>query len=185
MATPLSDGDGTLLSLVQRAQPVTVYEISKIYASSPVTNFGTSKGKLYPMVRRLKAAGFLIGEHANEDKRGTELLSCTEKGLDALKHWAQRVDDVHLLLDDPLRTRLQSLHLLERHEQVQWLENVIAGLEAKAREVEDYIENVEVSQADLVIDNVRLSMKARLKWARAALQKLRDSQPDRQPPQTQ
>ena len=60
---PLADGDlsltdheGTFLALVLRIQPVTAYLVSKIYDGSPVSNFNTSKGKIYPLIRRLDHA---------------------------------------------------------------------------------------------------------------------------------
>ena len=39
-------------------QPATAYQISKIYAESPVSNFGTSKGKIYPLINDAGARMF-------------------------------------------------------------------------------------------------------------------------------
>ena len=44
----LTDHEGTFLSLVLRIQPATAYQVIKIYEESPVSNFNTSKGKIYP-----------------------------------------------------------------------------------------------------------------------------------------
>src|SRR5688500_7080847 len=57
----LTDNEGPLLVLVLRVQPVTAYQIAKIYADSPVTDFNASKGKLYPLIQRLVGRGLLKG----------------------------------------------------------------------------------------------------------------------------
>ncbi|WP_162627734.1 helix-turn-helix transcriptional regulator [Erythrobacter sp. KY5] len=174
MTHALSDGEGTLLSLIERAQPVTVYEISKIYASSPVTHFGTSKGKLYPMVRRLKELGLLLGEEIAGDRRRTEHLRCTKVGLAALRDWAKRVDPEHLLLEDPLRTRIQSLHLLDLSEQVAWLEQLAKDMRAKIAEVQSYVEETELPETAIMFDNVRATSEARLGWVERTLGAIRE-----------
>lgn len=174
MTHAVSDGEGTLLSLVERAQPVTVYEISKIYLSSPVTHFGTSKGKLYPMVRRLKELGLLAGEEIAGDKRRTEHLCCTDEGIAALRNWAKRIDPAHLLLDDPLRTRIQSLHLLGIGEQIEWLEQLSAEMRTKICEVKAYVEATDLPEADIMLDNVRASSEARLAWVERTLATIRE-----------
>lgn len=173
MTHAVSDGEGTLLSLIERAQPVTVYEISKIYMSSPVTHFGTSKGKLYPMVRRLKDLGLLIGEELAGDKRRTEHLRCTEQGIASLREWAKRIDPAHLLLDDPLRTRIQSLHLLDVDEQIAWLEQIAQEMRAKIKEVEAYIEATEVPETSIMSDNINATSQARLQWVERTLKGIR------------
>ncbi len=175
MTHTVSDGEGTLLSLVERAQPVTVYEISKIYLASPVTNFGTSKGKLYPMVRRLKQLGLLEGEPIAGDKRKTEHLRCTPAGLASLHQWTRRIDPAHMLLDDPLRTRIQSLHVLTPDEQRDWLCEVEVAMRKKLAEVEDYIDTVDVPHSEIMKDHVRATSQARLAWVKRTIARLQDT----------
>ena len=171
MSHTVTDGEGTLLSLVERAQPITVYEISKIYAASPVTNFGTSKGKLYPMVRRLKEMQLLQGTTA-KDRRKTEHLQCTKAGREALREWTKRVDPAHSLIDDPLRTRVQSLHLLSKDEQVDWLRNISYAMEAKLNAVEEYMTEVDLPLSEVMRDHVRSVTQARLRWAERTIETL-------------
>lgn len=176
MAYEVSDGEGTLLSLVERAQPVTVYEVSKIYLASPVTNYGTSKGKLYPMVRRLKSHGLIEGIPIADDQRGTEHLRCTETGLAALRQWVGAVEPGHALPDDPLRTRIQSLHLLTRAEQLDWLDRARDAVAAKVREVEAYVEQVDMPRAAIALDHVRSVSQARLRWIERTARVLEQAQ---------
>ena len=160
----LTDNEGTLLALVLRAQPITAYQIAKTYEESPVTNFNTSKGKLYPLVRRLRERGLLGAEAVAGDARGTERLVCTEAGARAVKQWVQDIRPGHLLLEDPLRTRLQSFDLLSREERIEWVVEVKAQLMAKLEALEEYGREVEVPFKDLVHDNAVSSLRARMDW---------------------
>jgi DNA-binding PadR family transcriptional regulator len=133
----LTDHEGTLLSLVLRAQPVTAYQIARIYELSPVSNFNTSKGKIYPIIHRLRELGLVRTRLVKGDARGTEQLTCTKAGEKAIKGWVLETRPTHLLLDDPLRTKVQSFGLLTPDERVRWIVEVKAQLIKKLEEVED------------------------------------------------
>lgn len=161
-----------MLALVLRAQPITVYEISKVYEASPVSNFNTSKGKLYPMVRRLKGLDLIESKAVEGDGRGTEKLHCTALGKKAVKAWLGQVRPSHLLLDDPLRTRIQSFGLLSPVEQRAWLEDLRAQLTAKLAELAAYEDQVDVPFHDIVHDNAVSSLETRLAWIDRTLAKI-------------
>ena len=163
-APRLTDDEGTFLSLLVRVQPATAYQISKIYEDSPVSNFGTSKGKIYPLIRRLKSRGLLRAHAVPGDARRTEQLECTPQGRSAVKSWVKEVRAAHLLLEDPLRTKLQSFDLLTAREQAAWLASTKAQLQDKLKELETYERNVTVPYKDLVHDNAVTSLKARIAW---------------------
>ena len=160
----LTDNEGTLLALVLRAQPITAYQIAKTYEESPVTNFNTSKGKLYPLVRRLRERGLVEAEPVAGDARGTERLVCTDVGKRAVKQWVLDIKQGHLLLEDPLRTKLQSFDLLSRDERIGWIVEVKAQLRAKLEALEAYGREVEVPFKDLVHDNAVSSLRSRMDW---------------------
>lgn len=160
----LTDNEGTLLALVRRAQPITAYEIARVYDASPVSNFNTSKGKIYPLVKRLKQVGLLVGETVEGDRRGTERLSSTQEGDAALRDWLLEQRPTHVLLEDPLRTQVQSFDLLTRGERLDWIAAARAALEDKLVKLEAYAEMVEVPFHDLVHDNAVSSVEARLAW---------------------
>lgn len=160
----LSDHEGTLLSLVLRLQPVTAYQVSKVYEQSPVSNFNTSKGKIYPLIRRLEDRGLLIKRAVQGDGRKTETLSCTETGRAAVKDWVVQIRDTHLLLDDPLRTKVQSFGLLDREERLAWVVAAKTRLHEKLAELEAYGDTVEVPFKAFVHDNAVSSLRARLDW---------------------
>lgn len=160
----LTEDEGTLLSLIARAQPITAYQIAKVYKESPVSNFGVSKGKIYPMVTRLRKAGLLSAKALGNDRRGTELIGTTEKGLELLRDWLREIRPAHLLPEDPLRTRLQSLSLLTREQRLQWVAELKMQLLQKLADVEQYGRTVTSPYHDLVHDNAIRSIRSRMDW---------------------
>src|SRR4029450_5847371 len=110
--TPLTENEGLLLALLARAGPPTAYQIAKAYDLSPVSNFNTSKGKIYPMIKRLQKSGLIRGVARKDDARGTERLTCTKAGLKKVKQWVLNIQPAHILPEDGLRSRVQSFDLL-------------------------------------------------------------------------
>jgi DNA-binding PadR family transcriptional regulator len=160
----LTDDEATFLALLVRVQPATAYQLSKIYADSPISNFGTSKGKIYPMIRRLKERGLLGGKMIAGDARKVEILRSTTKGRDALRRWVRQVKPNHLLPEDPLRTMVQSFELLSRDERLKWIDDVRSGLRLKLAELEEYGAAVQGPYKDQVHDNAVSSIEVRLEW---------------------
>jgi DNA-binding PadR family transcriptional regulator len=163
-ASQLTDDEGTFLALLVRVQPATAYQLSKIYAESPVSNFGTSKGKIYPLIRRLKERGLIVSRPVPGDARGSERLESSRRGRDALRRWMKQIRPGHLLLEDPLRTMVQSFDLLSRDEQSEWIRQAREALEGKLQELEQYGAAVFVPYKEVVHDNAVSSVKSRLEW---------------------
>lgn len=160
----LTDDEGTFLALLVRVQPATAYQLSKIYAESPVSNFGTSKGKIYPLIRRLKERGLIRSRPVPGDARGSERLESSHRGREALRRWIKQVRPGHLLLEDPLRTMVQSFDLLTPEEQAGWIKQTRGALEGKLQELEEYAASVFVPYKDAVHDNAVSSVRARIEW---------------------
>ena len=163
-ARGLTDDEGTFLALLLRVQPASAYQLSKIYEASPVSNFGTSKGKIYPMISRLRDGGLLTSKRVPRGSRHVEFLTCTREGERALKVWLQEFRPEHLLLEDPLRTKIQSFELLSRIEQIEWLLEAKAQLSKKLDDLEAYGEEVEVPFQEWVHDNAVSALRSRLQW---------------------
>jgi DNA-binding PadR family transcriptional regulator len=164
IASRLTDDEGTFLALLVRVQPATAYQLSKIYADSPVSNIGTSKGKIYPMVERLQNRGLLKKRPVKGDARGSESLECTARGETAVRAWVLDIKPNHILLEDPLRTKLQSFDLLSRDEQLEWIVEAKSELQNKLDELEAYAAEVTVPYKELVHDNAVSSVRSRMDW---------------------
>jgi hypothetical protein len=70
----------------------------------------------------------------------------------------------HFLLDDPLRTKVQSFDLLSKEEQIDFVVRARLGLREKLKELEAYAAKVEVPFQEIVHDNAVSSIHARLDW---------------------
>jgi DNA-binding PadR family transcriptional regulator len=160
----LTDNEGALLALVLRAQPITAYQIAKVYDDSPVSNFNTSKGKIYPLIHRLRERGLIRAKRVASDARGTEQLVCTSAGHQAVRAWIKQIRPTHLLLDDPLRTKVQSFELLSTQEQVEWIVDAKHALASKLEELAAYQEAVSVPFHATVHDNAVSSVRSRMDW---------------------
>ncbi|MEM8694761.1 MAG: PadR family transcriptional regulator [Pseudomonadota bacterium] len=171
-ARRLSDHEGALLDLVRRTQPVTAYRIVKIYEKSPVASFNSSLGQVYPTIKRLAKDGLLEGATVAGDGRGTANWTCTAKGEDALRDWVLDIKSSHLLMEDPLRTKLMSFDLLSQEERLVWLVDVKSELAAKLEEQLSYDQNVEIPYQDLVHDNAVSALRMRMDWLDRVLQKI-------------
>lgn len=163
-ASQLTDDEGTFLALLVRVQPATAYQLSKIYAESPVSNFGTSKGKIYPLIRRLKERGLIRSRPVPGDARGSERLESSHRGREALRRWIKQIRPGHLLLEDPLRTMVQSFDLLTPDERGAWIKQAREALEGKLQELDEYAAGVFVPYKEAVHDNAVSSVRTRLEW---------------------
>jgi DNA-binding PadR family transcriptional regulator len=168
----LTENEGTLLALVARAEPITAYQIAKVYEESPVSNFNTSKGKIYPMIKRLRDGGLLRARSVKGDARGTERLETTAKGRQAIRSWIKDIRPSHLLPEDPLRTKVQSFDLLSRNERIEWVSELKVELLKKVDQLEQYGREVTVPYQDLVHENAMRSLRSRMDWLDLVLNKI-------------
>ncbi len=73
---------------------------------------------IYPLIQRLKQRR-LLHSKPGKDRRGTEHLVSTKLGHEAVRQWLMESRPNHLLLEDPLRTKVQSFELLSKEEQLE------------------------------------------------------------------
>lgn len=164
--------EATVLSLIERLQPVTAYQIRKVLAASPTTGISNSTGKIYPIVGRLKERGWIAAEAVEDDLRNAERLRCTEAGKQVLRRWVKSLGRAHLLPEDPLRTKILSIGLLSKPEQVRWLTTVRSDLVKQQAVIEEFAREHPSPIHDLAHANARMSTAARIAWVDLALKKL-------------
>lgn len=80
--TPLSFA---LLGLV-RMQPRSGYALRKVFETTPLGNYSSSPGSIYPALKSLEKAG-LVQVRDAQDARGKGLYRLTAKGGEALDQW--------------------------------------------------------------------------------------------------
>jgi DNA-binding PadR family transcriptional regulator len=162
--TRLTENEGVLLALVLRQQPVKPYQLHKIYENSPISSINASKGQVYPAIRRLKERGLLESKKVEGDGRNPETLVATDAGVEAVRGWVNDIEDSHIVLDDPLRTRLLSLELLGPQERLEWVARAKALVKERSERVEAYDKSVTVPFQEHVARNARGMLEAKMSW---------------------
>lgn len=161
----LTEHEGMLLAMIARRQPVTAHQLYKVLAASPTSSINASKGQLYPAVRRLKAHGMVNVVPVADDARGTEQLSVSELGLAALRAWVLRIDCSHVVLDDPLRTRVLSFDVLSKDEQLVWIAKAKELVKTKRQLVDEYNNNSEeLPYNSSAHSNCSGTLAAKMEW---------------------
>ena len=160
----LTEHEGMLLALIIREQPVRAYQLYKIFESSPVTSINSSKGQLYPAIRRLKAKGLVVAEQVSGDGRNVEELSPTEEGVQAAAAWVIDISGDHISLDDPLRTRMLSFDLLTKEQRIAWISNAKALVKARREIVEKFDRSVTVPYQRFAFMSTMETLRVKMEW---------------------
>ena len=159
--TGLTELESHVLALIWRHQPTTAYQVRHAHAHSPTLDFALSQGSVYPVIERLKAHGFIEAAAVN-DRRRTEQLSCTKAGGEAVKAWL--TDFPARLPDDPLRSRILALSILEKDQRSDWVKSARECLLQDLAHVEEFAEANPGPLLDLAHDNARSTLLARIRW---------------------
>ena len=153
-----------LLALVLREQPVTAYQLMRIFADSPVSSINTSKGQVYPAIARLRGRKLLQAHAVANDRRGTEELALTDAGREAVKRWVRDLEGSQVVLDDPLRTRVLSFDVLTRQEKLEWIAEAKSLVRQRRMDLERYNEDVELPYQDLVYQSASDALRLKSEW---------------------
>lgn len=160
----VTEHEGMLLALVLRQQPVTAYQLFRMFEQSPVTSINSSKGQLYPAIRRLRERGLLDARKVAGDGRKSEALSVTAAGREAVRAWTRNIEPVHIVLDDPLRTRILSFDVLSREERLEWVARAKALVKQRRAIVDQYNDSVDVPFQDFAYSSVMDTLRLKMEW---------------------
>jgi DNA-binding PadR family transcriptional regulator len=164
-----------LLGLLHQ-QPMTGYDLRKVFASSAMGTFSDSPGAIYPALKRLETRGLVRGTvETSTGLRQRRIFRNTPKGQSALKGWLRKPvtrDDVIRRLDEVmLRFSFMDLTLGESHS-ISLLQQMIEQISGYIPSLREYLE----AHAPEMPMSGRLSLEcgvygyeAQVKWARAAL----------------
>lgn len=120
-ASSLTSNEGAILSAILRLQPVTAYGATKYLRELTGDSFNTSKGKVYPLIRRLIGRTLIDEEPSSADRKSRSRLRCTARGREAVLDWLRRGAADGVALHDPLLIKAASLEILSREEQLSWV----------------------------------------------------------------
>jgi len=160
----ITEHEGILLSLVLRQQPVTAYQLFRMFEQSPTTSINASKGQVYPAIRRLRERRYLDARKVAGDGRKSEALTVTAAGREAVRTWTRNIEPAHVVLDDPLRTRILSFDVLSREEQLVWIARAKALVKQRRAIVDEYNASVSVPYQDFAYASVVEMLRLKMEW---------------------
>jgi len=160
----ITEHEGMILALVLRQQPVTAYQLFRMFEQSPVTSINSSKGQLYPAIRRLRERGLLDARKVAGDGRKSEELSVTDAGQAAVREWTRNIEPQHIVLDDPLRTRILSFDVLSREERLEWIARAKALVKQRRAIVDEYNASVDVPFQAFAYSSVTETLRLKMEW---------------------
>jgi len=163
--TPLSYA---LLGLIELG-PRSGYALRKVFETTPIGNYSSSPGSIYPALNSLEKLGMVEARRA-PDARGKGLYHLTAKGEATLHGWlAAPIGDLgeamlrfaFLAEDDP-EAVLEFLNCFEAAAETQaaGLQAFLSGENAKFMSV----------KSQLAVEHGRRQLEASAEWARAARQ---------------
>jgi DNA-binding PadR family transcriptional regulator len=173
-------GDATLLGrailglLVQ--QPLSGYDIRRLFTQTPMGTFSDSPGAIYPALKRLEASGLVRGRvERSSGLRQRRIFRVTPAGRSTVTRWLSapvtREDVVRDTDELLLRFGFMDVGLGETAS-VSFLQTLQRALKTYIPELKDYLESHsrEMPRSGrLALESGILSYGALLQWTRRAL----------------
>jgi DNA-binding PadR family transcriptional regulator len=169
--------ENCVLGVVWLRGPCTAYMVRLEFLASESSHWTGSAGSIYPLVRRLAAAGLIRSRHRKWGSDGKREYSITRAGKSVLRRWIGPPLPPWTAAPafDPLRTRLSFLGALEPSRRKKFLAEGLRNLDAelevvrkKARELDRTREPFEY----LVVLGTIYELEGRKKWIRAIVRQL-------------
>ncbi len=131
-----------VLGLVWQAGSCSAYQVRRLLADSPSSQWSGSAGAVYPLLRRLESAGHVRARAGSTGKRRRREYRVTTAGLRTLRGWIGpplRGEAVSVSYD-PLRSRARFLAALPPGARRAWVSGARAALDQVARRVDRWHE---------------------------------------------
>ncbi len=174
-----------LLGLVSQ-QPLSGYDVKKIFATTPMAGFSDSPGAIYPALQRLEKAGLVRSEVKQmAGLRQRRVFRITAKGLASLKAWMVKP----ITEEDVVRRTAELMLRFAFMDDVVGMERSVEFLREFAEKLAAYIPSLHEylgAQAVAMPVSGRLALEsgigeyeARLEWARSAIAQYRRRKKER------
>jgi DNA-binding PadR family transcriptional regulator len=149
---------------------MTAYAVQKTFLASPTDHFSGSAGSIYPLIRRISAAGLIAPSSRAKGTKGGAAFALTKEGRASLKAWLipGRASSLASVTFDPLRTRVLTLGLLSRRERTRFFDHAERELAARVREQSRRLKDESLDKWLAAACQGALDVtRARLRWIRA------------------
>lgn len=164
-----------LLGLIQQ-QPMSGYDLRKVFASTAWGTFSDSPGAIYPALHRLETRGMIRGQvQASTSLRKRCLYRTTPKGLAAFKGWLKKpvtYDDVIRRMPD-LMVRFAFMDpILGEERTARFLGEFVAQMAVYIPSLQQYLEthgpDMPLSSR-LALESGIQEYETRLRWAKSSM----------------
>ena len=164
----LSELEGAVLGVVSQHEPLTPYQVRKIFAHSPNPHWSASAGSIYPLIQRLARRRLLSAKDHAAGARKSIKYSLTATGHRILRVWILEVEHSKIATtSDLVRLRVYFLDVLSKREQLAFVEHMIKRITvALARDERYCAEKLAAKEtySYLGARGAYLMTKARLAW---------------------
>lgn len=182
---PLTDFEQVLLGMLV-SEPLSGYELKKLFTATPAAVYQPSSGALYPALRRLEERGLLRAEAAVPAGRSRRVWHPTEAGLAEHLSWVRQPVQPGRIAHD-LDLQLMRFVLMEpllpREEVLAFLASLIDALEQWVEGMEAYVagpgRHLPGRHPLLALRHGIVIHQASLDWARATAAELAAEPPTR------
>ena len=172
MQRELTDLEGMLLASIWREQPCSFYWIKKLMDQSPTGGNRDRAGSIYPAINRLVKYELVTKTRVKTDGRGTNILECTDKGIEKIREWVLDIKPPMCFPIDPIRTKSFFLGALTKEEQKLWLEKAKQACVEQMETIQQF-ESLTEEKADDYSDIGHSLARAVVKARLTALKKVR------------
>lgn len=172
--------EGVILGIVSSRQPCSAYVIRQRFEQSPTWGWSSSKGAIYPAVRRLVDAGFLKSTEVRLGRKTSSTLTLTRKGATELRRWiVDLAPEMGGAPIDPVRTRVNYIANLAPEERRAFLSRALDGARAALAKARDSFADpsaddqwaLELSRAGVIAQ-----LHAKIRWLEEAFATLGESE---------
>lgn len=167
-----------VLGLISQ-QPLSGYDLRKVFSTTPMGHFSRSPGAIYPALRRMEASGWVKGSIDRKRKlRPRQLYSLTEKGRLVLARTLKRPvtrDDIIWHMDDLMLRAAFTGSVLGREKAIAFMKELASEAEAYVASLRKHLAGI--SQPQMIYGRLALeqglgSYAATASWARRAAREL-------------
>lgn len=162
----LTNLENVALAHIWRKGATTAHELRVAFAESSAGRYSGSAGAIYPLVKRLEAAGYVRGRASANGAQKKKLYKITKAGQNAVEKWIFDMAPAEMFPDDPVRTRFQYLHLLANDDQTRWFASAKSAVTEsnKSVEAEYALDEYQSASDQHVLRSVRAMNRVRRQW---------------------
>jgi len=178
--SPLSTLSLAILGLVSR-QPMSGYDLRKLFATTPMGHFSTSPGAIYPALRRLQREGLVKGTvERKQTLRPRQVFALTKRGERAFARELRRPvtrDDIIWHLDEIMLRFAFGGYVVGREQTLVLLKQFVAqaeGYVAWLREQLKLIPDERPSYGRMALGHGLEMYQANARWARDVIRQLEE-----------